>query len=232
MPIWSAPEPQGTLNAMKTAVAVAGAAVLLLAGCASSSEADSPAASGTGALANATTAPEPASSTATTAAPTTSSATAADVPTAFPTSFTDVNQTINDSDLKESITVKRVARQLPWPAGYKASAQAYELVALEMTWTPSKDYTIPIRKQDLAINTGSQFPNTPDPIVNDAAKAAGWTLLPDQIDKGDAVTGWLIFKVDPRNAPKMTLEYKRPAVQVSGSRTSFPAKTFTVGLVG
>lgn len=232
MPIWSAPEPQGTLNAMKTAVAVAGAAVLLLAGCASSSEADSPAASGTGALADATTAPEPASSTATTAAPTTSSATAADVPTAFPTSFTDVNQTINDSDLKESITVKRVARQLPWPAGYKASAQAYELVALEMTWTPSKDYTIPIRKQDLAINTGSQFPNTPDPIVNDAAKAAGWTLLPDQIDKGDAVTGWLIFKVDPRNAPKMTLEYKRPAVQVSGSRTSFPAKTFTVGLVG
>ena len=232
MPIWSAPEPQGTLNAMKTAVAVAGAAVLLLAGCASSSEADSPPPSGTGALADATTAPEPASSTATTAAPTTSSATAADVPTAFPTSYTDVNQTINDSDLKESITVKRLARQLPWPAGYKASAQAYELVALEMTWTPSKDYTIPIRKQDLAINTGSQFPNTPDPIVNDAAKAAGWTLLPDQIDKGDAVTGWLIFKVDPRTAPKMTLDYKRPAVQVSGSRTSFPAKTFTVGLVG
>jgi hypothetical protein len=232
MPIWSAPEPQGTLNAMKTAVAVAGAAVLLLAGCASSSEADSPAPSGTGAVADATTAPEPGSSTATTAAPTTSTATAADVPTAFPTSYTDVNQTINDSDLKESITVKRVARQLPWPAGYKASAQAYELVALEMTWTPSKDYTIPIRKQDLAITTGSQFPNTPDPIVNDAAKAAGWTLLPEQIDKGDAVTGWLVFKVDPRNAPKMTLEYKRPAVQVSGSRTSFPAKTFTVGLVG
>ena len=217
---------------MKTAVAVAGAAVLLLAGCASSSEADSPAPSGTGAVADATTAPEPGSSTATTAAPTTPTATAADVPTAFPTSYTDVNQTINDSDLKESITVKRVARQLPWPTGYKASAQAYELVALEMTWTPSKDYTIPIRKQDLAITTGSQFPNTPDPIVNDAAKAAGWTLLPDQIDKGDAVTGWLVFKVDPRNAPKMTLEYKRPAVQVSGSRTSFPAKTFTVGLVG
>lgn len=57
-------------------------------------------------------------------------------------------------------------------------------------------------------------------------------MLPDQIDKGDAVTGWLIFKVDPRKAPKMTLDYKRPAVQVSGSRTSFPAKTFTVGLVG
>jgi hypothetical protein len=232
MPIWSAPEPQGTLNAMKTALAVAGAAVLLLAGCASGSDGYSPAVSGTEAVADATTAPEPASSTTATAAASTSTATAADVPTAFPSAFTDVNQTINDSDLKESITVKRVARQLPWPAGYKASAQAYELVALEMTWTPSKDYTIPIRKQDFALNTGSQFPNTPDPMVNDAAKAAGWSLLPDQIDKGDAVTGWLIFKVDPRNAPKMTLEYKRPAVQVSGSRTSFAAKTFTIGLVG
>jgi hypothetical protein len=217
---------------MKTAMAAAGVAVLLLAGCASGSAADSPAPSGTDAVADATTAPEPASSTTPTATPSTSPATATDLPTAFPATFTDVNQTINDSDLKESITVKRVARQLPWPAGYKASAQAYELVALEMTWTPSKDYTIPIRKQDLAISTGSQFPNAPDPIVNDAAKAAGWTLLPDQIDKGDPVSGWLIFKVDPRNAPKMTLAYNRPAVQVSGSRTSFPAKTFTVGLVG
>ena len=217
---------------MKTALAVAGVAALLLAGCASGSDADSPAPSGTEAVADAVTAPGAASTTTTTATPSTSTGTAADVPTAWPSTFTDVNQTITDSDLNESITVKRVARQLPWPAGYKASAQAYELVALEITWTPSKDYTIPIRKQDLAINTGSQFPNTPDPIVNDAAKAAGWTLLPDQIDKGDAVTGWLIFKVDPHNAPKMTLEYKRPAVQVSGSRTSFPAKTFTVGLVG
>ena len=99
-----------------------------------------------------------------------------------------------------------------------------ELVGVELTWTPSKDYTIPIRKQDFAINTGSQFPNTPDPIVNDAVKAAGWALLPDQVDKGDAVTGWLIFKVDPRNAPKMVLDYTRPAVQVSGSRTCSPPR--------
>jgi len=232
MPIWSAPEPQGTLNAMKTALAVVPAAVILLAGCASGSGAETPTSSGIGAVVDATTAPETSSSSTTTPAPTTSSATAADIPTAIPTTFTDVNQTINDPDLKYSITVKRIARSLPWPAGYRASAQAYELVGVEMTWTPSKVYTIPIRKQDFSINTGSQFPNTVDPIVNDAVKAAGWTLLPDQIDKGDAVTGWLVFKVDPRNAPKMVLDYMRPAVQVSGSRTSFPAKTFSVGLVG
>ena len=217
---------------MKTALAVVPAAVILLAGCASGSGADTPSPSGTSAAVDAATAPGTTSSSTTAPAPTSASATAADVPTAIPTTFTDVNQTITDPDLKDSITVKRLARALPWPAGYKASAQAYELVALELTWTPSKDYTIPIRKQDFAINTGSQFPNTPDPIVNDAIKAAGYVLLPDQVDKGDPVTGWLVFKVDPRNAAKLTLDYTRPAVQISGSRTSFPAKTFSVGIVG
>ena len=221
---------------MKTALAVVPAAVILLAGCASGSGADTPSPSGTVAAVDAVTAPGTTSSSTTaptpTPTPTSASATAADVPSAIPTTFTDVNQTITDPDLKDSITVKRLARALPWPAGYKASAQAYELVALELTWTPSKDYTIPIRKQDFAINTGSQFPNTPDPIVNDAIKAAGYVLLPDQVDKGDPVTGWLVFKVDPRNATKLALDYTRPAVQISGSRTSFPAKTFSVGIVG
>jgi len=217
---------------MKTALAIVPAAVILLAGCASGSGADTPSSSGTAAVADATSAPETSTSSTTTATPTTSTASAASTPTAVPTTFTDVNQTINDPDLKYSITVKKIARSLPWPAGYRASAQAYELVGVEMTWTPSKDYTIPIRKQDFSINTGSQFPNTVDPIVNETVKAAGWTLLPDQVDKGDAVTGWLVFKVDPRDAPKMVLDYMRPAVQVSGSRTSFPAKTFSVGMVG
>ncbi len=148
---------------MKTALAIVPAAVILLAGCASGSGAETPTSSATGAVVDATTAPETTSSSTTTPAPTTSSATATDVPTAIPTTFTDVNQTINDPDLKYSITVKKIARSLPWPAGYRASAQAYELVGVEMTWTPSKDYTIPIRKQDFSINTGSQFPNTRRP---------------------------------------------------------------------
>ena len=224
---------------MKTALAVVPAAVILLAGCASCSAAETPAPSGIVAAGDATSDSSTSSSgtttsatTTPTSAPTSAGPTAADVPTAIPTTFADVNQTINDPDLKDSITVKRVARAIPWPAGYKASAQAYELVGVEMTWTPSKDYTIPIRWQDFAIGTTSQFPNTPDGIVNEAVKAAGWVMLPGQVDSGDPVTGWLIFKVDPRNAPKMALNYTRPAVEVSGSRTSFPAKTFSVGIVG
>lgn len=225
---------------MKTALAVVPAAVILLAGCASSDEAGA-SSSGTSTVASTegTEAPGVTSSTTTasdsSSSPTSgaSSATSEAIPTAIPTAYTDVNQTINDPDLKQSVSVKRIARSLPWPQGYRASAQAYELVAIEMTWTPSKDYTIPISKADFSINTGSQFPNTPDPLVDDAVKAAGWTLLPDKIDQGDAVTGWLVFKVDPRNAPKLVLDYNRPAVKVtSGGSGSFPAKTFSVTLVG
>ena len=102
---------------MKTALAIVPAAVILLAGCASGSGADTPTSSETGVVVDATTAPETTSSSTTTPPPTTSGATAANTPTAVPTTFTDVNQTINDPDLKYSITAKRIARSLPWPAG-------------------------------------------------------------------------------------------------------------------
>jgi hypothetical protein len=219
---------------MKAALAIAPAALLLLAGCASSDAGAGSAASATGTGSDVATVSGGAPSTG--PGPTEGSATPATtsepVPTAMPTSFTDVNKTIDDGDLKESITVRRIARQVPWPAGYNASAQAYELVAVEMTWTPSRSYTIPIRKQDFDIATGSQFPNRPDPVANDALTAAGFALLPDQVDRGDPVTGWMVFKVDPRNAPSMTLEYVRPATQVSGAGNTFATRTFSVPLVG
>ncbi len=228
---------------MKTALAVAPAALILLAGCTSTDGAAGTTGAATGTLSTAPTGSDTAGSTTSTGTASTAPSTATSggasattsaeaTPTALPTAFTDVNKTIDDGDLKESITVKRIARQLPWPAGYKASAQAYELVAVEMTWTPSKSYTIPIRKQDFDISTGSQFPNRADPVVNDALTAAGWGLLPDQVASGDPVSGWVVFKVDPRNAPSLVLDYVRPATQVSGGGTAFPTKTFTVQLVG
>ncbi len=239
---------QGTLNAMKTALAIAPAAIILLSGCTPSDAGTGPAADGTATGAGVTAAPGTTTSdsgsgtsgTATGSATTgsgpstsaTTSATTTAAPTALPTTFTAINQTQEDPDLKESVAVTRIARQLPWPDGYKASAQAYELVAVEMTWTPSKSYTIPIRKQDFSIATGSQFPSAPDPIVNEALKAAGFVQLPDQVASGDLVTGWMVFKVDPLNAPSMVLGYTRPAAQVSGGGTTFPAKTFNIRLAG
>lgn len=230
---------------MKTAPPVvlgAAAAVILLAACSSSGGSATPEASSSSTAGPAVTAPDAtgssSSQTPAATAPSSStssqpSATADPVPTALPTAFADVNQTITDSDLKDTITVTRIARELPWPAGYKASAQAYELIAVEMKWTPSTDYTIPIRKQDFTITTNTQFPNRPDPLVDDMLRAAGWVLLPDSVDKGDPVTGVVVFKIDPRKAPKLVLNYTRPAVQVtSGGSGSFPAKTFNVTIAG
>jgi hypothetical protein len=90
--IWWGPDAQGTLNAMKTALAVVPAAVILLAGCASGGGADTPSPSGTVVAVDATTAPGTTSSSTTAPAPTSASATAADVPTAIPTKFTDVGE--------------------------------------------------------------------------------------------------------------------------------------------
>jgi hypothetical protein len=221
---------------MKTALVTAAAALLVLVGCTSTDTGTtSPPPPGQTTGAGGAGSSTPGSSTASTSgtAPSTSTTATADpAPTAVPTAFTDINQTIDDGDLKDAVTVKRIARQLPWPVGYKASAQAYELVAVEMTWTPSKSFTIPIRRQDFSINTGSQFPNQPDTVADATLKAATWNLLPDQVATGDAVTGWVVFKVDPRNTPSMALDYARPATQVSGGGTSFPAKTFSIRLVG
>jgi hypothetical protein len=246
--IWSGTGPQGTLIGMKTALALAPAALILLAGCTSTDSGGTPvgtvgtgvtapavgstdAVAGSGAALGTPSSAAGGTGDSTTGSGTATSATSA-APTPLPTTFTAINQTQADPDLKESVTVTRIARQLPWPNGYKASAQAYELVAVEMTWTPSKSYTIPIRKQDFDISTGSQFPAKPDPVVDEALKAAGWTLLPDQVATGDPVTGWVVFKVDPKDAPSMVLDYTHPAAQVSGGGASFPAKTFNVRLAG
>ena len=119
---------------------------------------------------------------------------------------------------------------MPWPAGYRASAQAYELVGVEIV-DASKDYTIPIRRQDFAINTGSQFPKhrRPDCQRRRQGGRLGAAARPGR--KGDGVTGGSSSRSTAQCAEDV-LDYMRPAVQVSGSRTSFPAKTFSVGLVG
>ncbi len=221
---------RGTLFAMRPALALVPAAVLLLAGCANGpADSDPDGTTGpTSTVAASTTTPDPT----TTPSGTTASSPSTAAATALPTAFTDVNQTIIDPELGQSTAVRRIARQLPWPAGYNASAQAYELVAVEMTWTPSKTYTIPVSKQDFTINTGSTLANAPDNLVDGALTTGGWALLPDSVSTGDAVTGWMVFKVDPRAAPKLVLDYKRPASKVSGSSQTFAERTFSITLEG
>ncbi len=191
---------------------------------------------GTGAKAgpgtSTTTSPSSTSTTPSDSGSLTSATPATTAATTLPTSFTAVDKTIKDPDLGHEVVVTKIARDLPWPAGYKASAEAYELVAVEMTWTPGTTYTAPLRLQDFSVNTGSQFPNRPETLVNEALKQAGWPLLPDQLPNGQTATGWVVFKVDPKDAPKMTLDYTRPKSQLVDSDKVFPSQVFSAPLVG
>ncbi len=152
--------------------------------------------------------------------------------TALPTDGIQVDQTIKDPDMGHQIDVIKIVRNLPWPSGYKASAEAYELVAVEMKWTPGTTYTAPIRLQDFSIDTGSQFPNRPDDLVNPVLQVASWPLLPAEVPNGESAQGYVVFKVDPKAAPKMVLNYERPKSQLTDSGKVFPATTFSVALVG
>ena len=167
-----------------------------------------------------------------TAAPSTSSArptTAA--PAAFPTATVDVGRTIRDTGLGHRIAVTKILRGIPWPASYESSAQSYELVAVEMTWTPSTTYTAPLRAQDLSILTGSPFPSRPDGVSNAAMTAHQLALLPASVDSGSTKSGWLVFKVDPKAAPNLTLVYTRPKSETD-TGTVFDTRKFSTVLVG
>ena len=152
--------------------------------------------------------------------------------TPFPTAYVAVDKTITDTGLGHKIVVSRILRTLPWPAGYQASAAAYELVAVELTFTPSTTYVAPLRVSDLSITTGSQYPNRPDTIDNARLTAAKLALLPAEVATGKSAKGWVVFRIDPKGAPKLTLTYTRPKSQVTDSGEVFESQAFTTDIAG
>ncbi|MFZ1287503.1 MAG: hypothetical protein WAR57_10765, partial [Candidatus Phosphoribacter sp.] len=151
---------------------------------------------------------------------------------ALPTEFIAVERAVKDPVLGHDITVTRLARNLPWPQGTSpAQMAAFELVGVEMRWTPGTTYTAAIRTVDFALFTGSPFPNRPDPIINAQLAAALWSLLPAEVSAAPA-TGWIVVKVDPKAATAIRLDYTRPITAVTGTSTRFPKETFSIQLVG
>lgn len=150
----------------------------------------------------------------------------------FPTNYVSVDKTITDTGLGHQVTVSRILRALPWPDGYTASSEAYELVAVELTLTASTTFKAPLRAQDLSVTTGSAYPGRPDTIDNAMLRAANLALLPAQVETDKSAKGWIVFRVDPRNAPKLTLTYTRPASKVTDTGQVFGSKVFTTDLVG
>lgn len=150
----------------------------------------------------------------------------------LPTEFTALTQTIKDDALGHEIVLLRMARNLPWPTRSTGQSAAFELLAVEMRWTPGTKYTAPLREIDFSLITGSQYPNRPDPIIDAQLAAAVWGLLPPEVQAGESVTGWVVFLVDPKAATSIRLDYTRPEIAVAGSRTRFAKKVFSAQIVG
>lgn len=162
--------------------------------------------------------------------PATSTAAATPIPT--PTTMVPVDKVIKDPDLGHEIKVLRMARDLPWPDPASAESQAFELVGVEMTWTPGVTYTASLRTVDFSIASGTAYPNRPDAVINPNLQAAGWTMLPAELPNGQTATGWLVFKVDPKDAASLRLDYTRPASRVTDSGQTFPKTVFSAQLAG
>ena len=150
----------------------------------------------------------------------------------LPTEFVTIDKSIKDTTLGHTITVTKLARNVSWPQGQRAQAAAFELVMIEMKWKAGTTYSAPIRTVDFALITGSTYPNRPDASLDPTLVAAGWTKLPESLVAGQETTGWMVFKVDLKNAPTMRLEYTRPALKVLDANKTLAKKVFPLTLVG
>ena len=181
--------------------------------------------------------PEPASPPEVPVAPTETSAPGDPVvpgsqPIALPTAFVPLDLHLTDPDLGHEIIVTRMVRSLPWPAGYESERPALELLAVEMTWSAGTAYTATIAAKDFSIATSSRYPNRTDPILDPSLQAAGWAQLPPEVGTGGRVSGWLVFRVEPRNADRLRLDYTRPASRVTDTGQTFPKQVFSAPLPG
>lgn len=155
--------------------------------------------------------------------------TAGSVP--LPTEFRTVERSIRDPQLGHEIVVTKIARAMAWPPGYRGQELAFELVGVEMRWTTGAAYTAPIRAVDFAIATTSAFPNRADRLLEPTLVAAGWTVLPETLPAGQSITGWMVFKVDPKGAATLRLDYTRPAMRVTNSPgTTFGKQVLSIDL--
>lgn len=131
-----------------------------------------------------------------------------------------------------TVAVSKIARHLSWPDGYQAQSAAFELVAVEMTWTAGATMTAPLNASSLAILSGSTYPNRRDLTLDPTLTAAGWTVMPAQLSPGEKLTGWMIFKVEPKDAASLALQLTRPAVRDASTGTTYAKEVVTLTLVG
>ena len=150
----------------------------------------------------------------------------------LPTVFTPVDKTVSDTVVGHTVKVSQLSRNLTWPVGYRDQAAAFELVAVQMTWTAGATMTAPLSSSSLALLSGSAFPNRRDTMLDATMTAAGWPVLPMELAPGQSTTGWMVFKVEPKGAAALTLQMTRPAVRDTTTKKTYAKEIVTVALIG
>lgn len=170
----------------------------------------------------------PASTSSTTPAPTATSdaTTPAGTPTtSAPAPVTvPVKVAIKDPVLGHVVSFSQVKRNQPWPAGHPVASQQFEIVAVRVKVVAGKRYSASLSPAQLTLKLGSSYV----PSTTEFGKA-----FPDLLTtakRGETKRGWLIFKID-RDVHPLTIEYRRPAYEVSTTDKSIPAKVFRAKLV-
>jgi hypothetical protein len=140
-----------------------------------------------------------------------------------------IGKTIQDPALGHVVTVHQIRRHWPWPAEYGVAAEVFELVAIDMTWEPGTVYTAWLSSDMFTIETTSRFPNPTDSVIKAELTKAKLKPMPTKVEHGKSTRGWVVFKVEPKDAKKLTLVYTRPKVEVQGGET-IPSKEFSLVL--
>ncbi len=140
-----------------------------------------------------------------------------------------IGTSIQDPALGHVVTVHQIRRHWPWPADYGVAADVFELIAVDMTWEPGTVYTAWLSSDMFTIETTSKFPNPTDSVIKRELTKAKLKPMPTKVEHGKSTRGWVVFKVEPKDAKKLTLVYTRPKVEVQGGET-IPSKEFSLVL--
>lgn len=146
-------------------------------------------------------------------------------PTAPPTKTeTKLSTTIKDPDLGHEIQPLRIVRNVPWPDGSPVSAEAFELVGVEMRLKAGSRYTADLAPWMITLTTpGSQWVQ-PAP-GNEFGTLLGQPLA--GVGRGATSTGWVYYKVNRADeSTPVTMTFHRPAYYVSTTKKNIPNKGF------
>lgn len=143
----------------------------------------------------------------------------------------DVKGAFTDDVVGHKVQVLGAVRHFPFPEKQKFYADDSEMVLVNLKVTAGSKFYTSFYLSDLEIVSDEEGTrNSTMYGVESDIRKAGYKPL-DDVDRGRTGTGWVAFRVEPKDSEKLTLRYVRDATKVIGTNKTIPAKNFDVPLV-